>query len=112
MGTGDAEGSFRIMRGAFQALQAVMPANRLHWHHIKSHTGLIYNEFVDLAAKRECAKSFYHARQRLDMQFWQRVLPHLWMILAGPRWGLPSWKSGGFEIPPPSLPSAAVDTPN
>ena len=111
MGTSDADVSFEIMRGVFQALQAVMPAGRLHWHHIKSHTGLIYNEFVDLAAKRECANSFYHVRQRLDMQFWQKVFPHLWSILAGPRWGMPTWQSGGFAIPPPELPPEVIEQP-
>ena len=112
MGTGDADASFALFRGAFQALQAAMPLGKLHWHHVKSHTGLIYNEFVDLAAKRECLQSFYCPRQNLDMQFWQKVFPHLWMILAGPRWGLPTWKSGGFEIPPPALPSAEKEQPS
>ena len=107
MGTSDPDESYTIFRGAFQAaLQAAMPSDRIHWHHVKSHTGLVYNEFVDIAAKRECAQSFYLPRQRLDMNFWKEVFPHLWMILAGPKWGLPQWHSGGFDIPPPALPPA------
>ena len=104
MGTSDPDESFCIFRGVFQALQVALPPGRIHWHHIKSHTGLVYNEFVDLAAKRECAQSFHHFRQKIDMTFWKQVFPHLWMILAGPRWGLPSWQSGGFSIPAPAVP--------
>lgn len=82
-----------------------MPKDHLHWHHVRSHTGLIFNEFVDLAAKREAAQSFHHPRQRISMQRWHSIIPHLWLIFAGPRWGMPLWKNGGFEIPPPDMPA-------
>ena len=100
-----ADRSFRIQRGLIQALEAAMPKDHLHWHHVRSHTGLIFNEFVDLAAKREAAQSFHHPRQRISMQRWHSIIPHLWLIFAGPRWGMPLWKNGGSEIPPPDMPA-------
>ena len=104
IGVGEADESFRLQRSVFQALQVALPEGGLGWHHIKSHTGNIYNEFVDLAAKWEVAHGFHQVRQAISMTMWRRALPYLWMIFAGPRWGLPAWKDGSFEIPPPNLP--------
>ena len=85
IGVGDPDASFRLLRGAFQALQAALPAQALQWKHVSSHTGLIYNEFVDLAAKREAHSSFHHSRQQLDMRHWRSIIPYLWAVFAGPR---------------------------
>ena len=70
IGVCDPEDSFRLLRSTFQALQAALPEQALHWRHVSSHTGLLYNEYVDLAAKREAASSFHHPRQKLDMRQW------------------------------------------
>ena len=104
IGVGEAEESFRLQRSVFQALKVALPEGNLGWHHIKSHTGNTYNEFVDLAAKWEVAHGFHQARQAISMTLWRKALPYLWMVFAGPRWGLPAWKNGSFEIPPPQLP--------
>ena len=105
MGAGDLDESFCIMRGVFQALQVSMPADQLGWHHIKSHTGMVFNEFVDLAAKWEVTHGFHLPRQAITMATWRTAIPYLWMIFAGPRWGLPQWQEGGFAIPPPARPT-------
>ena len=104
IGVCDPEDSVRLLRSTFQALQAALPEQALHWRHVSSHTGLLYNEYVDLAAKREAASSFHHPRQKLDMRQWRPIIPYLWAVFAGPRWGLPTWQNGGFAIPPPNLP--------
>ena len=104
MGTCYADESFRLQRGVIQALESALPPGCISWHHVKSHTGLIYNEFVDIVAKRESSQSFNLPRQRISMQRWRHIVPHLWMTFAGSRWGLPPWRDGGFEVPPPALP--------
>ena len=106
IGACDPDDSFRLLRSTFQALQAALPEQALHWRHVSSHTGLLYNEFVDLAAKREAASSFHHPRQKLDMRHWRPIMSYLWAVFAGPRWGLPTWNNGGFAIPPPNFPQA------
>lgn len=60
IGVCDPDDSYRLLRGTFQALQAALPENALHWQHVSSHTGLLYNEFMDLAAKHEVPASFHH----------------------------------------------------
>ena len=112
MGVGEVEESFRLQRSVFQALKVALPEGNLGWHHIKSHTGNIYNEFVDLAAKWEVAHGFHQARQAISMTVWRKALPYLWMVFAGPRWGLPAWKNGSFEIPPPQLPDLQRVSPS
>jgi len=62
IGVCDPDDSYRLLRGTFQALQAALPENALHWQHVSSHTGLLYNEFADLAAKHEVSASFHHPR--------------------------------------------------
>ena len=113
MSVNDADESFRILRGSIQALEAALPQGCVSWHHVVSHTGLIYNEFVDIVAKRESKQSFNLPRQKISMVHWRHIIPHLWMTFAGPRWGLPVWKNGGFEIPSPELPQQVqrVDEP-
>eukprot|EP00435_Cladocopium_sp_Y103_P007071 s4733_g2.t1 len=103
MGASAPDESFFVMRGVFQALQTALPSDHLMLHHTKSHAGDPFNEFVDLAAKAEAAKSFNMPRQKLDMAFWRPCLRHLWMIF-GHAHGLPSWRNGGFDLPPPQLP--------
>ena len=68
IGTGDADLSFRLLRGLFQGLDHGLPAGHLRLHHVKSHAGDPYNEFVDLMAKREAHQSFHHRRPPLNMQ--------------------------------------------
>eukprot|EP00435_Cladocopium_sp_Y103_P063399 s121_g25.t1 len=103
MGIAEPDDSFYVMRGVFQALQAALPSEHLLLYHTKSHAGDPFNEFVDLAAKAEAVKSFNMPRQKLDMAFWRPCLRHLWMIF-GHAHGLPKWRNGGFDLPPPHLP--------
>ena len=105
--------SFRLLRGVFQCLQLGLPETHVGIHHVHSHTGDPYNEFVDHIAKREAVQSFNMPRLKLDMRKWNVKIPHLWLRF-GDRCGLPQWHNG-FDVPPPKLPpdrqpSATTDT--
>ena len=103
MGVGTADESYRLMRGIFQSLEHGLPVGHLRLHHVRSHAGDPYNEFVDWAAKQEAVKSFNHSQMRLDMNKWSQILPHLWLVF-GHHCGLPPWKDGQLVTSRPSLP--------
>jgi len=94
--------SYRLLRGVFQCLQFGLPPQHVGIHHVRSHTGDPYNEFVDHIAKKEAMQSFNLPRMRLNMQKWIDKIPHLWLRF-GERCGLPQWNDG-FVAPPPELP--------
>ena len=96
--------SYRLLRGVFQCLQLGLPPTHVGVHHVRSHTGDPYNEFVDLIAKREAVQSFNLPRLKLDMRKWNEKIPHLWLRF-GEHCGLPQWHNG-FDVPPPELPPA------
>ena len=105
LGAAEPEASYRLMRGVFQALQCALPEGHMTLHHTRAHAGDPYNEFVDLAAKAEAARSFNLPRQRLDLQKWSRHMEYFWMIFAE-AYGVPVWRDGGFDVPPPDLPQS------
>ena len=72
-------------------------------HHIRSHAGDPYNEFVDLVAKREAQCSFNLRQVGLNMQKWHKIFPHLWLVF-GRRAGLPQWQDGVLAAVVPQLP--------
>lgn len=102
IGTSEPNMTYRLLRGTFQCLQAGLPPNQVLVHHVKSHTGDPYNEFVDHVAKREAKSSYHHPRLKLDLQKWHRIIPSLWLCF-GHRFGLPEWQ-GGLHVPAPDLP--------
>ena len=105
-GTGDADPSYRMLRGIFQALEHGLPQGHLRYiHHVTAHAGDPYNEFVDIAAKREGQQSFLHRRADLDLQKWQHIFPHLWLCFASES-GLPPWRDGHLAVELPKLPSS------
>ena len=104
-GTGDADPSYRMLRGIFQALEHGLPQGHLRLHHVTAHAGDPYNEFVDIAAKREGQQSFLHRRADLDLQKWQHIFPHLWLCFASES-GLPPWRDGHLAVELPKLPSS------
>eukprot|EP00435_Cladocopium_sp_Y103_P032140 s3624_g8.t1 len=53
IGSGTPDGPFRHMRAAFQALEALLPADHLRVEHTRSHAGDPGNELVDYFAKLE-----------------------------------------------------------
>ena len=71
-------------------------------HHVRSHTGDPYNEFVDHVAKREAKHSHHHVRLKLDLQKWRHILPSLWLCF-GRQYGLPEWQEG-LHVAAPDLP--------
>ena len=102
LGASDPDMTYRLLRGTFQCLQAGLPPGHIKMHHVRSHTGDPYNEFVDQVAKREALRSFHHKRLKIDMQKWKSRIPSLWLCVAHDR-GLPVWNEG--------LPACAPDLP-
>ena len=102
LGVSDPDLTYRLLRGTFQCLQAGLPPGHLKMHHVRSHTGDPYNEFVDHVAKREAHHSFHHQRLKIDMQKWHSRIPSLWLCLAQNR-GLPMWQEG-LHVCAPDLP--------
>jgi len=102
---GTADLSYRLLRGLFQALEHGLPAGHLQLHHVRSHAGDPYNEFVDATAKIEARRSFHHCRPALDMQKWNCIIPHLWLVFAQNS-GLPNWYDGTLATARPALPAA------
>ena len=108
MGTALPDDSFRLLRGIFQCLELGLPTDHLTLHHVYSHTGDPFNEFVDTVAKLEMTKSFHHAWPHLDMRKWNRILPHFWLIF-GETNGLPQWNNGVLQTPTPHLPGPMTE---
>ena len=97
------DGSYKLLRSLYQALALALPHGALAWHHTRSHTGDLFNELVDAAAKQEAEKSLNLPRQRLDLRSWRGKLANLWTIF-GTKIGLPPWKQGFLDIEAPALP--------
>ena len=96
--------SFRLLRGVFQSLEATLGTDGLSFSHVAGHSGDPWNDFVDLAAKQERRRSFWHPRQTVDMQLWAPVLPFFWMALAKDP-SIPQFCGDHFDIRAPRLPS-------
>ena len=97
------DASYRLLRGIFQCLECALPPHHVDLHHVYSHTGDPFNEFVDIVAKMEMTKSFNHAWPRIDMQKWNQILPQLWLAF-GDKWGLPTWCNGSMDATKPDIP--------
>ena len=74
MGAGTTDDSFRL---AWGILQGLPPGHLLH--HVRSHAGDPYSEFVDHAAKQEASTSYCHPPLRIDMQKWDQI-PHFRLV--------------------------------
>ena len=107
IGVGVVDESYRLLRGIFQCLEHGLPSGHLRLHHVRSHAGDPYNEFVDWAAKQEATGSFHHRQMPLDMQKWNKFLPHFWLIF-GQQSGLPRWQDGQLVTCSPALPVAVL----
>ena len=106
LGTAVQDPSYELLRGLFQALELALPGDRLTVHHDRAHTGDLFNEIADVAAKREAAKSFNLPRQKLDLNVWHSHFCQLWTI-CGHHCGLPKWHEGSLDVAPPTLPTTA-----
>ena len=95
--------SFRALRGIFQALESLLPGDLLRFEHVVSHTDDPFNAFVDHAAKSERTRSYFLARQPVDMTRLRPMLPYLWMYFDR-RSGLPQLTQHGFDAHAPDLP--------
>ena len=56
-----------------------------------------------ILAKQERQKSFYHARQHIDLRQWRKILPYFWMVLGADN-SLQNFQGSFFDISPPALP--------
>lgn len=57
--------TFRILRGSFQALEAALGPQGMHYSHVPGHSGEAWNEMCDWLAKEERKKSFYCPRPNI-----------------------------------------------
>ena len=111
LGTAVQDPSYELLRGLFQALELALPGDRMSVHHVRAHTGDLFNEIADIAAKREAAKSFNLPRQKLDMNVWHSHFCQLWTVY-GHLCGLPTWHEGSLDVAPPSLPTSLPTSDN
>eukprot|EP00435_Cladocopium_sp_Y103_P051956 s2437_g16.t1 len=107
LGAGVADDSYHLLRSLYQTLELALPHGDLCLHHVTSHTGELFNEIADIAAKQESRSSFHHPRVSLDMQAWRGKFLQLWSAF-GSRCGMPIWRDGGMDIQAPQLPDPAA----
>eukprot|EP00435_Cladocopium_sp_Y103_P074222 s126_g47.t1 len=110
LGTAHMDDSFYLLRGLYQALHLALSPDYFEVVHVRAHTGILFNEIADAAAKQEAKQSFHCARQQLDMQQWRPFFVDLW-TLFGDRAGLPVWQEGGMAVTPPALPQRQPQLP-
>ena len=110
MGAAKLTASYRCLRGAAQALTAMLAEDGFRVTHVRGHSGDPFNDFVDYAAKQERAKSFYLPRPTFNMTQLREFIPHLWSLFHCGA-GLPPLCQDGFSVPPPTLPcSTGLET--
>ena len=102
-GTGELTLQHMLLRGLFQCLETALGADGMAMVHVYGHCGILWNEFVDTAAKYAGRHALYTPRQAVDMTLWRHRIPYLWMIFASDA-GLPPLHQDGFKIEPPKLP--------
>ena len=95
--------SYYVLRGLHQALQATLGPDGVQIHHTRGHCGDPWNDFVDIAAKTEATKSFYHPRPKIVMKEWKEDLKHLWLYFDATA-GLPQLTCHGLDASRPTLP--------
>eukprot|EP00435_Cladocopium_sp_Y103_P072923 s200_g41.t2 len=108
MGVSTIDDSFKIFRGVFQALEVALRHEAFQVQHLHGHTNEPYNDMVDYLAKCERERSFYHLRQKINMNQWRTLIPHFWMVLSTNE-GIPVFCRNGFDVCPPALPPAQRD---
>ena len=100
-----------LLRGVYQALETALTTRCVYLQHVKGHSGEIWNEFCDIAAKWSANTVHWLPRPQLDMRILQHLIPSLWMYLADDKAGLPPiTQEGHFAVQPPALP-VSCETP-
>ena len=100
---GEADLSYRFLRGVFQGLREALGSQALAFSHVTGHSGDPWNDLADLAARKERHQSSWLPRQRVDLRRWQDVIPHLWMVFATDG-SVPGFCGDHFDICAPALP--------
>ena len=103
-----ADTSFYNLRAVYQCLEGGLQQG-LAVTHVRGHSQDPWNDLVDILAKQERTKSFYHPRQDLDMRVWNQALRHFWTQFATDV-GLPTFQGDAFDVRPPKVPQS-VQTP-
>ena len=96
--------NFMVVDGIFQALECALGPQHFLLHHVRSHAGECFNEFVDFAAKAEARKTLNMRRQAIDMRLWRVHFKQLWVAFQS-NFGLPARTDGYLAVPAPDLPA-------
>ena len=104
IGTAQYEGTFGVLRGLFQALEAALGRQGMQYSHVPGHSGEVWNELCDWLAKTERQKSFYCPRPNICMREWSPVISSLWLIFD-PGDDIPKFCGHGLHAPPPGIPA-------
>ena len=91
----NADVSFQVLRGLYQAVEAMLLGDALRIVHTRGHAQEPWNDFVDAAAKQEAKQSMFLPRQTVDLRMWQDDIPHLWTYLDS-KGDLPVLRAEGF----------------
>lgn len=102
LGTGNADETFEVLRGVYQAVEAALGPKGYAYSHVAGHAGEPWNELCDWLAKMERSNA---KRPRLDMRKWRKAFGHLWIAIGDHR-DLPKFSGRGLLAPAPHLPPA------
>ena len=94
-----------LVRGVHQALMEALGRPDYGIVHTKSHRGDPWNELADVAAKQACKHYRFRQRQRITLQHWTPILPHLWFFYSGTEGGLPQRTANGVIATAPAIPT-------
>ena len=108
IGAAEIDLSYSLLRGIFQFLETAMDRNDLLVEHIYGHNNDPWNEAVDTLAKNEAQRSYFLPRIDVDLNKWGTAIPFLWM-LAGERFGCPTFCGEGFDVHAPDRPACMHD---
>ena len=106
-GANNSDESFRILRGLYQAVEAILPGDALRIVHTRGHVQEPWNDFVDAAAKQEAKQSMFLPRQPIDLRTWMEDIPHLWTYLDG-QGDLPVLCTEGLDAAAPDIPATPI----
>ncbi len=87
-------------------MEAALPGDSLMVQHVAGHSGELWSEFCDAAAKYSSTTTHWLPRQDINLCSWKDIIPHLCVHSTPTSRGLPTLGHRGFYAVPPRLPDA------